>query len=393
MSNTETLTNDSESKLILSDFYDEKLLGFYFYKGKLQRITYIDSESVVGNIYIGYVKDVVKNINAAFIEFGNDLKGYYSLNDNVPFFLNAKNTNKVCQGDKILVQVSGDKIKTKDYSLTSNINLTGKYCVLTVGNTNISISKKITDKATRNHLTEILDKYKNDEYGFIARTSAQDVNEQVFENEIIALKNQLEAIRNKAMHLKGKSIVKQNDSILIRECQEFVNKENGIVITDKKKIFDELSNDEIKCSFYERDLPLFKCYSLEKHLMSGINKKVWLDSGAYLIIEPTEALTVIDVNTGKAELKSNKEETFYKINTEAAYEVARQLKIRNISGIIIVDFISMRNKENEQKLINKMNEILTYDYSRCIAVDMTKLGLMEITRKKGRKSLYEIIQE
>ena len=127
--------------------------------------------------------------------------------------------------------------------------------------------------------------------------------------------------------------------------------------------------------------------------MSGINKKVWLNSGAYLIIEPTEALTVIDVNTGKAELKSNKEETFYKINIEAAHEVARQLKIRNISGIIIVDFISMRNKENEQMLLNKMNEILKYDYSRCIAVDITKLGLMEITRKKGKKSLYEIIQK
>lgn len=115
MSSTDGLTNESESKLILSDFYNDKLLGFYFYKEKLQRITYMDSESVVGNIYIGYVKDVVKNINAAFIEFGNDLKGYYSLNDNSPFFLNVKNNNKVCQGDKILVQVSGDKIKTKDY--------------------------------------------------------------------------------------------------------------------------------------------------------------------------------------------------------------------------------------------------------------------------------------
>ena len=205
--------------------------------------------------------------------------------------------------------------------------------------------------------------------------------------------DQLEEIKNKAMHLKGKSIVKENESILTKECQEFIDKENGIVITDKKQIFDELSKNKINCKFYNRDLPLFKCYSLEKHLMSGINKKVWLNSGAYLIIEPTEALTVIDVNTGKAELKSNKEETFYKINIEAAHEVARQLKIRNISGIIIVDFISMRNKENEQILLNKMNEILKYDYSRCIAVDITKLGLMEITRKKGKKSLYEIIQK
>ena len=227
----------------------------------------------------------------------------------------------------------------------------------------------------------------------IARTSAKDAKEQMIEGEIIDLINQLEEIKNKAMHLKGKSIVKENESILTKECQEFIDKENGIVITDKKQIFDELSKNKINCKFYNRDLPLFKCYSLEKHLMSGINKKVWLNSGAYLIIEPTEALTVIDVNTGKAELKSNKEETFYKINIEAAHEVARQLKIRNISGIIIVDFISMRNKENEQILLNKMNEILKYDYSRCIAVDITKLGLMEITRKKGKKSLYEIIQK
>ena len=393
MSNTDALSNKSESKLILSDFYNDKLLGFYFYKDKLQRITHMDSESVVGNIYIGYVKDVVKNINAAFIEFGNDLKGYYSLNDNIPYFLNAKNNNKVCQGDKILVQVSGDKIKTKDYSLTSNINLTGKYCVLTVGNTNISISKKIQDKITRNQLTQILNKYKNDEYGFIVRTSAKDAESQIIEREVNKLINQLEEIKTKAIHLKGKSIVKENDSVLTKECQEFINKEDGIIITDKKQTFDELLKNKIECIYYDRDLPLFKCYSLEKHLLSGINKKVWLDSGAYLIIEPTEALTVIDVNTGKAELKSNKEETFFKINNEAAHEVARQLKIRNISGIIIVDFISMKDKANEQLLLNKMNEILKYDYSRCIAVEMTKLGLMEITRKKGKKSLYEIVQK
>lgn len=383
-------SGETDAKLVISKFYKDKLLAFYFYKDKLQRISNMDSDSVVGNIYCGYVKDVVKNINAAFIEFGDNLKGYYSLNDNVPLFLNNKNSDTLCQGDRILVQVSGDKIKTKDYSLTSKINLTGEFVVLTVGNTNISISKKINDPQERKKLGDMLSQYKNEEFGFIVRTSCQGAGEEDVLKEAEKLIKEWKTMKEKAFYLTGKSVVKSVSQLTI-ECREFLQKEQGLIVTDDLEVYEKLTNENINVNFYNSQLPMEKCYSLETLVTSAVNKHVWLKSGAYLIIEPTEALTVVDVNTGKAELKTKREETFFEINLEAAKEISRQLKIRNISGMIVVDFISMKDKSKESELLGVMNELLKYDYTRAIAVGMTNLGLMEITRKKRKKSIYEIV--
>lgn len=383
-------SGETDAKLVISKFYKDKLLAFYFYKDKLQRISNMDSDSVVGNIYCGYVKDVVKNINAAFIEFGDNLKGYYSLNDNVPLFLNNKNSDTLCQGDRILVQVSGDKIKTKDYSLTSKINLTGEFVVLTVGNTNISISKKINDPQERKKLGDMLSQYKNEEFGFIARTSCQGAGEEDVLKEAEKLIKEWKTMKEKAFYLTGKSVVKSVSQLTV-ECREFLQKEQGLIVTDDLEVYEKLTNENINVNFYNSQLPMEKCYSLETLVTSAVNKHVWLKSGAYLIIEPTEALTVVDVNTGKAELKTKREETFFEINLEAAKEISRQLKIRNISGMIVVDFISMKDKSKESELLGVMNELLKYDYTRAIAVGMTNLGLMEITRKKRKKSIYEIV--
>lgn len=387
-------TNHNKFNMVLSEFYNNKLMGFYFEDDKLQRISHMDSESVVGNIYCGYVKDVVKNIGAAFLEFGDGFKGYYSLTDNKPLFLSYKNNDNVNQGDVILVQVVSDKIKTKDYTLSSKITFTGKYIVLTVANTSISISKKIDDEKTRNFFRKLLKPFKNDEYGFIVRTSCTEATEEEILDEINSLISKWNEIKGKAVYLKAKSLVFSENTPLITECTEYGNKFSGTVITENKEIHKELDNAGIDVKLYESDLPIHKCYSLEKHLQNALSKKVWLKSGAYLVIEQTEALTSIDVNTGKAEFSSkNKENTFFKINNEAALEIARQLKIRNISGMILIDFISMDVKENEDALTNKMKELLKYDYSKATVISITKLGLMEITRKKGAKSIYEICEE
>ena len=166
------------------------------------------------------------------------------------------------------------------------------------------------------------------------------------------------------------------------------------IITDVVYIYDTLKENNDMVTYNDNSkISLCNKYSLETHLNRLLSKKVWLKSGAYLIIEPTEALTVIDVNTGKADLKTNKESTFKKINLEAAKEIALQMKLRNISGIIIVDFINMSNNKDYDILTHEMSEYLTNDFSISNVVDITKLGLMELTRKKKEKSLEEIVNE
>lgn len=390
-----------EQTLVLSDFYNKHFLGFYFSGIKLQKIENLNDNSIVGNIYCGYVKDIVKNINAAFIEFDIGNKGYYSLTDNNPFFLNNKNNDKVNQGDVILVQVSSDQIKSKEYTLTSKISLTGKFCVLTVGNNNISISKKISENSRRTRLKNLFEKYENTEFGFIARTSCcadSNIDEEdldiLIENEIKKLINMFENIKQKSKFLTSKSLVYKSEDTLIHACKEFEAKfKCPRIISDDKAVVDKLIENKINADFYNNNqISLHSLYSLEKRINEALSKKVWLKSGAYLVIETTEALTVIDVNTGKAELKTNRQKTFSKINSEAAHEIMRQLKIRNISGIIIIDFISMESIEEKNNLIQTMEHLAKYDYTKCSIMGITKLGLMELTRKKETKPIYEFLK-
>ena len=175
--------------------------------------------------------------------------------------------------------------------------------------------------------------------------------------------------------------------------EDFVLKKDGMVITDVEQIYESLKVADICASFNdEKKINLINKYSLEKHLKNSLNRHVWLKSGGYLIIEHTEAMTVIDVNTGKADFKSNRDKTIQKINEEAAKEISRQLQIRNISGTIIVDFIGSDELKNGN-LIAVMRQEVKKDYVSCSVVDITKLGLMEITRKKQEQPLYEIFSE
>jgi ribonuclease G len=360
-----------------------KILGFQFEENKLSRIYNLENKSLVGNIYVGYVKDIVKNLNAAFVEIDGESKGFLSLK-NYP--------HKIKQGDKILVQVAGDKVKTKDYLLTWKLNISVGSVILTVGNNNFSISKKIDDSLLREQYKNSFSHFCTDEYGFILRTNAQSKDLKNLENNIneaIEIYNQTV---NKFNFLKAKTLVYKKDKQL-EVLEDFVLKKDGMVITDVEQIYESLKAADICASFNdEKKINLINKYSLEKHLQNSLNRHVWLKSGGYLIIEHTEAMTVIDVNTGKADFKSNRDKTIQKINEEAAKEIARQLQIRNISGTIIVDFIGSDELKNGN-LIAVMRQEVKKDYVSCSVVDITKLGLMEITRKKQEQPLYEIFSE
>ncbi len=371
------------SNILVVSKVRNKILGFQFEENKLSRIYNLENKSLVGNIYVGYVKDIVKNLNAAFVEIDGESKGFLSLK-NFP--------HKIKQGDKILVQVAGDKVKTKDYLLTWKLNISVGSVILTVGNNNFSISKKIDDSLLREQYKNSFSHFCTDEYGFILRTNAQSKDLKNLENNIneaIEIYNQTV---NKFNFLKAKTLVYKKDKQL-EVLEDFVLKKDGMVITDVEQIYESLKAADICASFNdEKKINLINKYSLEKHLQNSLNRHVWLKSGGYLIIEHTEAMTVIDVNTGKADFKSNRDKTIQKINEEAAKEIARQLQIRNISGTIIVDFIGSDELKNGN-LIAVMRQEVKKDYVSCSVVDITKLGLMEITRKKQEQPLYEIFSE
>ena len=371
-----------DNRLIISDFYNNILLGFYFINDELYRIQNFSDNSLIGNIYCGYVKDVVKNIDAAFVEFGDNLKGFLSL----------KNIEKKPKsGGKILVQVAGDKIKTKDYALTLKLNLSSDNLVMVVGGSGISISRKITDNDTRNRLKSSLSSLDTGEYGFSLRTSGADCSMEDILAQADLLKKQYEDILRKFNFSTSKALLFENNKI-VNACNEFINKYSGEIKTDNENVYKFLTNSRISAAYFtDTSISLCNKYALGKHLKNALSKKVWLKSGAYLVIEVTEALTVIDVNTGKAEFHSNKEKTFEKINLEAALEISKQLRIRNISGIIIVDFINMSKKESYQNLEGILKSYVDCDYVKCNIWGMTHLGLMEISRQKKEKPLKEIV--
>ena len=369
----------------------------------------ISEENTTGlhNIYLGRVENIVKNINCAFVEIEKGIKCYYSLDENTNhIFLNRKNSDKVNVGDLLLVQISKEGIKSKLPSLTCDINLPGKYVVLVKDATNIMFSNKIKDKNRCGAIKSLLNPLMNDtvnQFGYIVRTNAEMADDKCILIEATKLKEKYEHIMEIAPFRGAFTNVYCSDPSYIDDIMNIKTSELESIITDESDLFEELkcyfengyANELKKLKLYEdKLLPLSKLYNVEGSIRNAINKKVWLKSGGYLIIEPTEALTVIDVNTGKfAGNKKIKEDTFLKINLEAADEIGKQLKLRNLSGIIIVDFINQYTQENKQILWDSFDKIVSKDSISTTLVDMTKLDLVELTRKKIRKPLHETCYE
>lgn len=306
------------------------------------------------------------------------------------------------QGDEVLVQVSKEAVKTKPANLTVNLNFTGRYAVLTYGKTGIGISSKIKNEAQRKRLYKLLEPYKNEEYGFILRTNAVNALDSEIIAELDKLRKEYKKVRQKAEYSACFSCVLEAPEHFITDIRDSRKKQSFEIITDDRQIYERVMDylesfqpeDKEKLRFYEDSMIcLWNLYGLEAKLEKALRTKVWLSSGAYLVIEPTEALTVIDVNSGKAVgKKKDTEAAYYKVNLEAAEEIAVQIRLRNLSGIILVDFIDMKEEKNTKALISFFTEKLAKDPIKTNFIDITALHLAEITRKKVRKPLYEQIR-
>lgn len=348
-------------------------------------------ESCLNNIYVGRVKNVVKNINAAFIEFSKDKVGYFALD---------RYKKKLSEGETLVVQVSKDNVKTKFPVVSNELNLTGKYVVLNTENSEIHFSSKIKDKKNILRLKELLSEYACSDYGFIVRTNAQSAENELIIEEIKKLKTIWNEINNNAQYRTAFTLLYKAPNDYIKEIMNSYDQTVSEIITDIPAVYEDVkgylsesqADNLSKLRFYHDDLlPLNKLYNVEKAIHDAIRSRVWLKSGAYLIIQPTEALTVIDVNSGKNVDKKSKREQCLNINLEAAKEIAKQLRLRNISGIIIVDFINLETEEHKKILLDTFDTYLREDHIKTILVGMTKLNLVELTRKKIKKPLIEQI--
>ena len=406
-------TSNGEQDFMVSALYDENRTMLEV------SLSALDEESLLGNLYIGRVENVVKNLNAAFIRISPEQICYYSMDDyKNPLFTKKVSVKKpLVEGEELVVQVTREALKTKEPAVTTNLNFTGKYAVLTTENQRIGISAKLS-KTDRERLKSLAETIEHPDFGLILRTNAKDATDEEILAEIQGLAEEWQNLKETAKHKTCYSCLKKEPPAHLKEIVNLPTSSVNELITDDRNVFLKLCSnfgiteddlwtkgsvsvpiDEVNVTetltlryYHDSLLSLSSLYSVKSSVEKAIAEKVWLNSGAYLVIQPTEAMTVIDINTGKNVAKKGVQENFLKINKEAAIEIAHQLRLRNLSGIIIVDFMNLASKEAEAELMSTFRAALKNDPVPTQLIDMTKLGLVEVTRKKVRKSLPEVLR-
>ena len=392
--NRKLIITKIEDKVVTTVLENEKVVELHVSKSEEQDTVQL------GNIYVGRVKNIVANIGAAFVEVAAGVECYYAISENpTPIFTKKIGKKPLCVGDEVLVQISKEAVKTKVPTVTSKLNITGKYAVLTYGDTRVGASAKLT-KTEKERLVEVAKKYASSEFGIIMRTNAKEVDAELLRGELEKLCEEYETLKVQATTRICYSCLASAPKEYLAEIRNIYQEGLTDIIIEDKTIYDEIKSflikeqpeDLDKLHFYEDNmLPLHKLYGIEKHLANALREHVWLKSGAYLVIQPTEALTVIDVNTGKCVSKKKDDALYLRINIEAAKEAARQIRLRNLSGIILVDFINLSKKEYMDELLSVFRHELQKDPIATSLIDVTKLQLVEVTRKKVRKPLHEIV--
>lgn len=402
----------SETGKLLFTPYQNKILSLLVKENRLVFASaFLPKGGLLNNIYIGKVTNIVKNIDAAFVEIFSGQICFLPLKEcQNAILVNRTCDGRLCVGDEIIVQVVKEAVKTKQPVLSANLSFTGSYCVVTTGKRRLGFSSKLTEEkktALKNYLETINPDTDREPFGYVLRTNCRELHDdyEPLKKELESLTAQAKEILKTARYKTCYSRLFAAPASYLSVLQSLYQSEYDEIVTDSQEIYETLchfcsqeSDGKFKFSkkirLYEDPmLPLQKLYCVETRLSEALSKNVWLKSGGYLVIEPTEALTVIDVNTGKSIGKKKAEEHYFKINMEAAAEIALQLRLRNLSGMILVDFINMQSKEQEEALVQRLKMLLKEDSVKTDVIDITGLGLVEITRKKKNKPLWEQLRE
>lgn len=371
--------------------------------------------SLVGNVYKGKVVKILPGMQSAFVDIGLEkaaflhaadvLSGFdYSifgedLEETVP--LNLPIEDMLQEGEDVFVQVSKDSIGTKGARATSYITLPGRHLVLMPGVEHIGVSRKILDEDERTRLKELITKLKPRNFGFIIRTVSEGCSEDELKKDVDYLMLLWDNIQKKKEKVSAPHLLYSDLDLALRSVRDLLGHEIEKLIIDSREEYNkivEFVNTYFpklvsKIELYEEPEPIFDAYGIELEIPKALGKRIWLKSGGYIIIDQTEALTSIDVNTGKFVGKASLEDTIFKTNIEAVKEIAYQIRLRNLGGIIIIDFIDMEKEENRQKLFSVFQEAMCKDRAKCTILEVSELGLIQMTRKRVRESLERVLCE
>lgn len=362
---------------------------------------YIDIEmkqKTVGNIYRGVVKKILPGIQAAFVDIGQEKNGFIYLKELEETLSKEGNVRRLKEGDYITVQIEKEAMGTKGPKLTSHISIPGKYIVFIPRENSIGISKKIDNEEERNRLKSIFEKYKPKNCGIIVRTECVGKEEEEIIREIQFLAMLWESIEKKEQYVTAPVLLYKEVSSALKIARDLLSSKIRHYIVNDINLYHEVRNfiNEISPELtekiqYKDEEHLFQYFLIESQIDKALQRHIWLKSGGMIIIDHTEALTVIDVNTAKFVGKKNMEKTILKTNIEAAQEIARQIRLRNIGGIIIIDFIDMKAEEDKKMVLNVLSQELKKDRVPTTVLGITKLGLVEMTRKKTGPSLTSLL--
>jgi len=381
------------------------------------------SRQITGNVYLGCVKNILQNIQSAFIDIGEGENGFIHITDiieNTKKFedmyemdfekkqesKNEKDIGKILKANQnVLVQVLKEPIGTKGARLTSNISLAGRYLVFLPNNPHRGVSRKIEDRGMRDRLKKLISSFEMPkEMGLICRTACTNATEEILIAEAHDLIDAWNRIVKKFQKASGPTCLYEESDLIKKAVITAVDKKIDRILIDDytthqhcKKIYEHYSKEHtLKIELYRDSSPMFERFNVEKEIDRAMRRKIWLSCGGYLYFDRTEAMYTIDVNSGRSQNSEtnkakNVEETLVRVNLEAAEEIARQIRLRNVGGLVICDFIDMRFKKNQRRVLDRLKDCLKEDTAKCSVLSMSEFGLVEMTRQRQRKSLSQTL--
>jgi ribonuclease G len=376
-----------------------------------------DAERIVGDIYLGQVQAVLPGIQAAFVDIGTDKAAFLHVSDvaaedddedddeddsNRRSRTHPPIQDLIEKGERVIVQATKEPISTKGPRVTSHISLPGRFLVFTPGSKHLGVSRKIEDREERARLRALASEVVPEGAGgVIIRTVGEELTREIFEREFRTLHETWQKIQRRAKSARPPALIHREAKLTSGIIRDVFTAKVDALIIDRKEVHNEVKqylegvdpNLMSRVHHYVDPVPLFDKYGIEDAIREAFQRRVELPSGGHIIIEPTEALVSIDVNTGRYTGKKDPEKTILRTNLDAAREIARQLRLRDIGGIIVCDFIDMDTRANQERLVQELRQFLSRDRARTRAFQVSELGLIQMTRQRVRPSLFQSLTE
>lgn len=389
---------DEETEVAVLE--DRQLVEYYVERSFRQRL--------VGNIYLGRVENVLPGMQAAFVDIGLDKNAFLYIDDAIPSRDDDDDSlalvpqpsirDVLKKGQELLVQIIKEPIGTKGARVTTHITLPGRYLVLLPTIDYVAVSRRIENKAERERLKEAAEQIRVPGMGMIVRTVSEKVSADELKQDYCSLLKLWKKIRNRSLNGPAPRLIHKDLELLQRILRDVFSEDVKRLVVNNRSVYEKLvellenSLPALKNRVYLVEEDPFARFGIDQEIEKALKRKVWLRSGGYLVIDQTEALTVIDVNTGKYVGSTHLEDTILQTNLEAAEEIARQLRLRDIGGIIIIDLIDMDLPDHQARVLNALEDFLRRDKTKANILGLTQLGLVEMTRKKVRQGLGSVLQ-